>query len=223
MSRVNVDSEGHARAYHATRFTYDPARAYVWREICRYLQPHISEGEDLLDLGAGWGEFSRYARARRKLALDLNPELIDHWAPDVTPLIQSALEPVPVASGSLATVVTSNFFEHFTIAEGEVILREVSRMLRPGGRLIAVQPNFRLEPRRYFDDYTHKTVYTDAGFTDFLRSQGWRIVRVEPRFLPFSMKSRLPKAAWMVRAYLALPWRPLAGQFLVIAEKDVER
>ena len=38
--------------------------------------------------------------------------------------------------------------------------------------------------------------------------------------MPFSMKSRLPVAEWLVRLYLALPFRPLAGQFLVIAEKQ---
>ena len=225
-STVPADGSGSATPearYHATRFTYDPGRAGVWREICRYLQPYIAEDRALLDLGAGWGEFSRHARVSRKYALDCNPELVPHWGPAVIPIVQSALDPVPLPSGSLGTVVTSNFFEHFTQPEGEAILREVWRMLAPGGRLIAVQPNFRLEPRRYFDDYTHKTPYTDAGFNDFLRALGWRIIRNEPRFLPFSMKSRLPKAGWMVRLYLALPWRPFAGQFLIIAEKNVER
>jgi hypothetical protein len=33
------------------------------------------------------------------------------------------------------------------------------------------------------------------------------------------MKSRLPTAEWLVRLYLALPVRPLAGQFLLVAEK----
>jgi hypothetical protein len=85
--------------------------------------------------------------------------------------------------------------------------------------MIVVQPNFRLEPRRYFDDYTHRIAYTDNSFRDFLRSLNWNIIHSEPRFVPFSMKSRLPTAEWLVRLYLALPFRPLAGQFLVIAEK----
>jgi hypothetical protein len=93
--------------------------------------------------------------------------------------------------------------------------------LRPGGRLIVVQPNFRLQPRRYFDDYTHKTIFTDNGFRDFLKSEGWTIAHAEPRFMPFSMKSRFPTAEWLVRLYLASPIRPLAGQFLVVAERGI--
>jgi hypothetical protein len=34
------------------------------------------------------------------------------------------------------------------------------------------------------------------------------------------MKSgRIPTAGWLVRLYLSLPFRPLAGQFLAVAEK----
>ncbi len=207
------------QSYHEIRFPYDPRRAAVWKAICRYLQPWVPEQEGLLELGAGYGDFLRHIRANPKWALDQNPMLAGHWGDSVTPLIQSATDRLPLESGSLGTVFASNFFEHFTLEQAAPILLEASRVLRPGGRLIAVQPNFRLEPRRYFDDYTHRTAFTDNGFRDFLRALNWKIVHCEPRFLPFTMKSRLPTAGWLVRAYLAMPFRPLAGQFLVVAEK----
>ena len=205
-------------AYHDVRFTYEPARAAVWSAICRYLQPLVRQEGALLELGAGYGDFSRFIQAKEKWALDLNPALVGHWAGDVRPLIQSALAPLPLETGSMATVFASNFFEHFSIAECRSILSEARRVLKTGGRLIAVQPNFRLEPGRYFDDFTHITPFTDGGFADFVTSLGWRVVCREGRFLPFTMKSRLPKFGWMVQLYLALPYRPLAGQFLLVAE-----
>jgi SAM-dependent methyltransferase len=206
-------------AYHSVRFTPDPRREAVWRVLCSYLQRWVEPAGGLLDLGAGYGEFSRSIQSGQKWALDTNPELAAYWAPGTKPLIQSALEPWPLPSGGLATVFASNFFEHFTLEQGAGILTEIRRVLRPSGRFIAVQPNFRLEPRRYFDDYTHRTAYTDQGFADFLRASGFRVVHEEPRFTPFSMKSRLPVSETLVRLYLALPWRPLAGQFLVVAER----
>lgn len=207
------------RDYHQVRFPYDPRRAAVWRAICCYLQPWVSAQEGMLELGAGYGEFSRHISALPKWALDQNPDLAQYWGSSVTPLIQSASDPLPLSSGSVATVFASNFFEHFTLEQATIILSEASRILRSGGRLIVVQPNFRLEPRRYFDDYTHRTAFTDNGFRDFLRALNWKIVHAEPRFLPFTMKSRLPTAEWLVRLYLSMPIRPLAGQFLVVAEK----
>jgi ubiquinone/menaquinone biosynthesis C-methylase UbiE len=207
------------KSYHDIRFSYDPRRAVVWKALCRYLQPWVKSGEGLLELGAGYGEFSRQITAHPKWALDMNPQLAEYWGEAVAPLIQSATVPLPLRDGSLGTVFASNFFEHFTMEQAEVILAEAWRTLRPGGRLIIVQPNFRLEPRRYYDDYTHRTAYTDGGFRDFLKSLGWQIVHSEPRFMPFSMKSRFPVSEWLIRLYLALPVRPLAGQFLVVAEK----
>lgn len=212
-----IDVVERARSYHAVRFPYDPRRARVWREVVAYLERFLPSDGAFLELGAGYGECSRFLRARQKYALDLNPELARYWAPDVEPLIQSALDPWPLEDGSLDAIVASNFFEHFTLPEGELLLAEAARALKPEGRLVVIQPNFRLEPRRYFDDYTHKAIYTDVGFADFVEARGWRLVRREARFLPFSMKSRLPTASWLVRLYLALPWRPLAGQFLVVA------
>lgn len=206
--------------YHAVRFVHDARRAPVWRALARYLQPFVDAEGALLELGAGYGELTQAIRARRKLALDINPELTRYWGAEVEPVIQSALDPLPVESASLATVFASNFFEHFTLEQGESILSEVRRTLAPGGRLICVGPNFRLEPRRYFDDYTHKQIYTDQGFSDFLEASGFEIERREGRFTPFTMKeSRLPTWEWLVSLYLSLPFRPFAGQFLVVARK----
>lgn len=222
MAPVIAEQTKRAQAYHAVRFPFDPRRAIVWQAVCGYLQRFVDASGGLLELGAGYGEFSRYIEARRKWAMDLNPELTEKWPAEVEPVIQSVMEEWPIEDDSLKTVFASNFFEHFTIAEGEKVLARAARALAPGGRLIVVQPNFRLQPRRYFDDYTHKAIYTDTGFADFVQAQGWKLVHAEGRFLPFSMKSRLPTWGWLVRMYLALPWRPMAGQFLVVAERPEE-
>ena len=122
--------------YHDIRFPYDPRRAKVWNVLAGYLQQWVDPKGGLLEMGAGYGEFSREIAAGQKWALDMNPELVRYWGEDVRPLIQSALEPLPIASGSLSTVFASNFFEHFTIEEGTAILNEAKRVLRPGGRLV---------------------------------------------------------------------------------------
>lgn len=217
-----VEKRSHS-VYHQTRFTYNPERAVVWRVIGGYVQRFVLTEHALLDLGAGYGEFSRFISAKQKWALDTNSDLISYWPAEINPLIQTLPGRLPLPSGSLGTILASNFFEHFTIDECAEILDELYRTLIPGGRLLIIQPNFRLQPYRYFDDFTHKTPFTDVGFTDFLRSRGWKIIYQEPRFLPFSMKSRIPKRAWMVRLYLALPYRPAAGQFLVVAETPATR
>jgi ubiquinone/menaquinone biosynthesis C-methylase UbiE len=207
-----------AKSYHRVRFRFDPERGKVWRVICRYVARWVDENEALLDLGAGYGDFSTFASAREKWALDTNPDLIAYWDKNTRPIIQSALKQLPFPDSTVGTVFASNFFEHFIQEDASGILSEIRRILKPGGNLIVIQPNFRLEPRRYFDDYTHKTAYTDEGFGGLLKACGFEIVHSEPRFTPFTMQSRWPKAEWMIKLYLDLPYRPLAGQFLVVAK-----
>ena len=97
------------------------------------------------------------------------------------------------------------------------LLREIDER---GGRLIVIQPNFRYAAKHYFDDYTHRSVFTDVSLPNLLRAHGFAIDRVDPRFLPYSMRgTKLPIRRWTVRAYLRSPFRPMAGQMLVIAHR----
>ena len=86
---------------------------------------------------------------------------------------------------------------------------------------MVIQPNFRYAYRRYFDDFTHRSVFTDVSLPNMLRAQGFSVEDVRPKFLPYSMRGvqrRVP--GWAVRAYLASPVKPAAGQMLVVARRD---
>lgn len=83
-----------------------------------------------------------------------------------------------------------------------------------------IQPNFRIAYRCYFDDYTHRAIFTDVSLPNLLRSHGFEIDHVQARFMPYSLKdSRVPIRPWMIKAYLRSPFKPFAGQMLVIGRK----
>jgi hypothetical protein len=81
-----------------------------------------------------------------------------------------------------------------------------------------LQPNYRYAFREYFDDYTHITVWSHVSLADFLVANGFEIVELLPRFLPLTVKSRLPVWPFLIWAYLALPIKPLGKQMLVVAK-----
>jgi SAM-dependent methyltransferase len=123
------------------------------------------------------------------------------------------------AEGRFDVVFASNLVEHLDRDDAARLVDESRRVLRDGGRLILLQPNFRLAPGRYFDDYTHVSIWTDQSLGDFLRSRGWSLEAVYARFLPLTLKSRGARLTFLVPWYLRAPVKPLAGQMLVVARR----
>jgi SAM-dependent methyltransferase len=206
-------------AYFSTRFAPDEARGKVWKEVCAYLQRWVPADGTVIDLGAGYGDFSRGIRARRRVAFDANPALPMMVRPPIEAEVGDVTDLSRFADATFDAAFASNVFEHLTWEQLDRAVAEVRRSLVPGGRLILVQPNFRLRPKEYFDDYTHRTVFTDRSLPDYLAACGYRVEHVESRFLPLTMKSRLAFGHALVPLYLRLPYRPLAGQMLVIASR----
>ncbi len=206
-------------SYFATRLAPDATRAAVWKHVTAYLQQFVPADAAVLDLAAGYADFSANVTARRKVAFDLNPALPQLVPSGVEAVVGDATDLSVFADATFDAVFASNFLEHLDHDAVDRCLAEVRRVLRPGGRLLLVQPNFRLAPGAYFDDYTHRTIFTDRSLADLLVARGFSLVRVEPRFLPLSLKSRLKSGHRLVPLYLRLPYRPLAGQMLHVAER----
>jgi SAM-dependent methyltransferase len=206
-------------AYYDTRYAHDPRRAAVWQHLTRYLSRWIPATADVLELGAGYCDFSNQVTARSRTAMDLREAFVPFAGPGVRTEVGDCCDLSRFADKSVDVVFASNLLEHLDVAGNEQLVGHVRRVLRPGGRFVLVQPNYRLRPREYFDDYTHVSVWSDRSLADFLAAQGMVVEHVEARFLPLTMKSRLSFGHKLVPLYLALPYRPLAGQMLVIARR----
>lgn len=204
--------------YYQSRFTFDARRDEVWKEICRYLQRYIPEDSQVLELGAGYCHFINHVRARGKSAVDLSPDGLRRAAEGVRTYAGSCTDLHFLPAESMDVVFASNLLEHLERPDTLKTLSEVRRVLKKGGRLILIQPNFKYCAKEYFDDYTHVQIFTHLGLQDLLKSCGFEIAAVQPRFLPFSMQSRVPKAPFLVRLYLHSPVKPFAGQMLVVAQ-----
>ena len=212
---------GTVSGYHAAHLPEDPARAIVWRVVAEYLSAWIPRDAHVLEIGAGYCDWINNVVAARRVAVDVWPEIARYAAAGVeTRVLDISRDLATLGASSFDAVLASNILEHFEPGIAISVVEGICRSLTPGGRLIIVQPNFRYAASRYFDDYTHRSVFTDVSLPNLLRAHGFRIDRVQPRFLPYSMRgSRLPIRSWTVRAYLRSPIKPMAGQMLVIASK----
>lgn len=176
-----------------------------------------------LDLGAGYCHFINNVRASKKYALDLNEENLRLYADrDVEKLVGTGAELKALGPASLDTVFASNVYEHFPSREDVASsFAEVRRALKPGGRFVILQPNFAYCAGEYFDFFDHRLAFTHRGMAEGLEMSGFHLRHVVPQFLPYTSKSRLPRAPWMVDLYLKVPlaWRILGAQMLIVAEK----
>ncbi len=204
--------------YHGSRLEQDARRGTVWAALWRYFfRSRIAADDCVLDLGAGYGDFINHVVARRRIAVDMWPGLVHQAATGVEVLVGPVNDLGPIADGAVNFAFASNLFEHLPQEMFIETLAEIRRTLAPGGTLTILQPNYRYAYREYFDDYTHVAVYSHISLADLLRAHGWDIVEVRPRFLPLTVKSRLPTWPLLIAAYLWSPIKPMGKQMLVVA------
>ncbi|MEY2486946.1 MAG: hypothetical protein QOH39_2594 [Verrucomicrobiota bacterium] len=204
--------------YFSRRLPYDPYRETVWREIVRFLKVYIPEDGVVLEVGAAYCHFINHVICRERHALDISSIVKGYAAKGVVAHTGSVTRMKQFDDNSLDIVFASNVFEHLDDREFEESTKEIRRVLKPSGRLILLQPNFRYAYRDYFDDYTHKKIFNDVGMSGHLEHLGFAVERILSRFCPFSLSKKPFKVPGiLLRIYLNSPIRPFAKQMLVIA------
>lgn len=219
---MSSETRAPAESYHSAHLTADPNRAAVWRVITEYLAGWVPPQAHVLEIGAGYCDWINAVRAARRVAVDQWPGMASHAAPGVETVVADAASALPaLGPATFDVVLASNVLEHFDPDTASKVVGDIAGVLRPGGRILIVQPNFRYAWRRYFDDYTHRSVFTHVSLPALLRAHRLLIDVVQPRFLPYSMRGAGSLARpWLVRAYLRSPVKPMAGQMLVIAHRS---
>lgn len=107
------------------------------------VRSHLTPESRVLDLGCGRGGVVELIWRDVKLVAGLDPDspsLSEHRALGM-PVIQGVGERLPFVDGSFDLVICLWVLEH--LRDPVVMLREVRRVLRPGGRFIFVTPNLR--------------------------------------------------------------------------------
>ena len=205
-------------SYHDTRLEFDPKRRTVWDSLWRYYFRRIVPADGcVLDLGCGYGDFINSVRSKRRIALDRWTGFRAHLEPGVEPVVAEVTDLRAIDDNSVDFAFASNLFEHISQDEFATVLKGLSAKLTGRGTLVILQPNYRYAYREYFDDYTHVSIYSHFSLADFLTAHGWEVIEVRARFLPLTVKSRLPVWPALIALYLALPFKPLGKQMLVRA------
>jgi len=195
----------------------------VWKVLCEdYFQQFIPRESTVLEIASGYGEFIRHISAARKIAVDLNPDSAACLPAGIEFYLGSATDLDMLEDASVDVCFSSNFFEHLPSKEVmDQVLEQARRVLKPGGIYLAMQPNLRSEPGRYWDYYDHVLPLTHLSCREAFVKAGFDVTKLVARFIPFSTDSKLPQHPLLVKAYLRVPllWRFLGGQFVIVGRK----
>jgi SAM-dependent methyltransferase len=107
------------------------------------VRSHVSRDSSVLDLGCGRGGVVALLWRDVKLAAGLDPDarsLAEHRAAGM-PILRGVGEHLPFIDGAFDLIVSLWVLEHLRDPAG--VLREVRRVLKPGGHFVFVTPNMR--------------------------------------------------------------------------------
>jgi ubiquinone/menaquinone biosynthesis C-methylase UbiE len=134
------DASGLLRWVYSSR-VFDEAEAHIWTLLGDI------EGQDALDYGCGTGEttISLCTRGAHVVALDIsNPRLNEAKSRvsgcprgECTWFVQGSAQELPFADASFDLVLGKQILHHLDL---DTAISEVSRVLRPGGRAVFLEP-----------------------------------------------------------------------------------
>jgi len=227
-------------AWHASVESDVAAGDTPWASlILRHVDPDDLADRSVLEIGSGRGELVRsllgLARAPRHLvAVDFARSAVQYgrrrteetnghrvsWA-------VGSIQDIPVADAAFDTVISCETIEH--VVEPMQAMREIHRVLRPGGRLLLTTPNY-LGPMGLYRGYlrVRGRRYTEGGqpichLTSLPRTLTWmqragltvRAVEAIGHYLPWPGRPPIPVP--ILDSIRPLRWFALHS--LVIADK----
>jgi SAM-dependent methyltransferase len=196
------------------------SRQAVWREIARYIHGRMGAPDRVLDPAAGRGEFISAVPAAERWAVDLVGQGVPESAG--VKVIIADIMAADLPGDYFDGVFVSNFLEHLPGQDAVAdLLAKLHAVLKPGGRIAIIGPNFKYCAREYFDCADHTVILSHVAVAEHLCAAGFDVTSVSARFLPYSFRGMLPPSPLLTRTYLRTPalWRLLGKQFLVLGRK----
>jgi SAM-dependent methyltransferase len=218
-----------------------PRHDYRESLILRRLRRDVPHGH-VLNAGAGAGSLtaSLLGRGYRVTSVDMSEPFLERLRAitaerggDGSEVAWADLTRLPFPDGSFDGVVCGEVLEH--IPDDAAAIRELRRVLRPGGVLVATVP---ANPWRYdwFDQWVgHLRRYTQEGMEGRLRAAGFESMAIEGWGFPVTglyhrlayrrlvqrrLRARGPAAEADAGARPGLPARLALGGFRAVLELD---
>jgi len=160
------------------------------KQLTRYLFElcEMKKGSKLLELGSGRGEQLQefFNLGLNVTGADISPRAKD-FLKDI-PIIECDINnKLPFEDNSFDFVYSKSLISH--LINPSFFMQETYRVLKPGGKLISLVPDWESQYKKMYDDYTLIRPFTKQSLSDIQSSVGYENVFVEHfRQLPIVWK-----------------------------------
>ena len=152
---------------------------------------NLSKGDSFLEIGCGNGDLlNEFAMLGLRVS---GTDLLESAANDYPELTLKKnnieKEPLPFDDNSFNVVFSKSVVEH--IYNPEFFFNESLRVLKPGGILITLTPDWEVQTKKFFDDWTHKTPFTIVTMERLYSLAGFDSLKIEYfKHLPILFKNK---------------------------------
>jgi SAM-dependent methyltransferase len=195
----------------------------TWKIIAEFIHEKLGKPSSMIDPAAGDCEFINQVPATERWAVDMGEHTKRAAQSDVKVVIGNNLD-VTLPLNYFEGVYVSNFLEHLHSQEDvATFLERMFAILKPGGKIAIMGPNFKYCAANYFDFADHTVILTELGVAEHLYGAGFEVKEVHDRFLPLSFRGKIPVTDFLVKMYFKMPfaWRFMGKQFLLVAQKPM--
>lgn len=136
-------------------------------------------GAKLLEPGVGRGEFLNEFKKRGFdcYGCDLSHQAgIEAEEIEIKTGINFNKDKLPYTDNYFDIIYTKSLMEH--LENPEYFLYELKRILKPGGKILSLVPDWESNFKIYFDDHTHKTPFTLESLKNIFKICGYTKVNV---------------------------------------------
>jgi SAM-dependent methyltransferase len=151
------------------------------KKLARYLFDRfdLKFGDKLLDVGCGRGEFLQGFIECGTVGFGVDQSrAAESYCPEALLKISDIEnDGIPYEDNLFDVVYSKSVIEHFYYPER--VVKEIFRVLKPGGAVITLCPDWAFNYRIYFEDYTHRTPFMESSLRDILLIHGFENVTVE--------------------------------------------
>jgi SAM-dependent methyltransferase len=149
-----------------------PKTAYPL-QLAAYLMKRfrLDSRGSILEVGSGRGDFINAFQALGMNASAIDREESAATNPDVQfKKVNLETEPIPFPDNSFDVVYHKSVLEHFF--KPDHIMSESLRVLKPGGKLVFLVPDWESQYKTFYEDVTHCRPYTVNAIRDLLAMNG---------------------------------------------------